>query len=481
MRNSILLVLFVGGFCYGQHNEFQTYSNGLIYDEATMNRLGAIVDSLNIRFRSCDLSHPFYSYPQGIATWVKVPNRGARNLIREGGTLEAYLERYPRSLREKELWVVKTKYNYRDQALLKYSGLPYGWGSEPSIEVEDIDINDKTSGWLLNSDGTEAFYLINVTQYELPFEYARRVQYVDCMIDTSASIFFPQAKTSYYLNETVIPNPKEARFIEWAEDYPDKPEFPDYEWLDKQGLAIDSAFQVYNEEYRVWDSLRILQLDQKINPEWKNVLKEAIEEGVTNGNPDPRLEFYATRYLSEEDVLRLMRSRIVVGSCSMDASPRYHAMNICKLAAETTQWDIFLRSHLNIMNDRFERVSDGSWAWEGRKTYLKELEMLDVDAIDLLLGTALRVENVSDNHYRGSIGRLGRALADATDKDQVEQSMLDMIDNNNLDPYNRLLVTYLFHHYASNLDDEGRSNSAMNRLEKSLAEMPSCIKAVWGK
>jgi len=68
MKRSFLLMLVVCGYCYGQNNEFQMYSNGLIYDESTMNRLGVIVDSLNIRFRSCDLSHPYYSYPQGMAT-----------------------------------------------------------------------------------------------------------------------------------------------------------------------------------------------------------------------------------------------------------------------------------------------------------------------------------------------------------------------------------------------------------------------------
>jgi len=44
----------------------------------------------------------------------------------------------------------------------------------------------------------------------------------------------------------------------------------------------------------------------------------------------------------------------------MDESPRTHARAIALLAAETNNWDILLRAHIDIMNDRFERRSDGS-------------------------------------------------------------------------------------------------------------------------
>jgi hypothetical protein len=156
-------------------------------------------------------------------------------------------------------------------------------------------------------------------------------------------------------------------------------------------------------------------------------------------------------------------------------------MEICQLAAETTQWDIFLRSHLDIMNDRFERMSDGNYAWAGRKTYLKELEELDIPAIDLLLGTSLRVANVNDNHYWGSIGRTGRALADAENKDALEQRLISMIQDTNLDPYNRLLMAYLFSNYAGSLEDESRRQASINRLEVVMAALPEYMSEVWKK
>jgi hypothetical protein len=46
---------------------------------------------------------------------------------------------------------------------------------------------------------------------ELPFEYARLIQYVDCMVDTTAEIFFPQAEAKVY--QTVTENSKAHQFI----------------------------------------------------------------------------------------------------------------------------------------------------------------------------------------------------------------------------------------------------------------------------
>lgn len=394
MKRAILIMLVACDACSGQRSEFKTYSNGLIYDKSTMRQLAVIVDSLNVRFRACDLSHPYYSLPQGMATLVVIPNDEARRLIEGGIAIDDYKKRYPESIKDDKLWITKTTYTgYQKKKYIEYSGLPYGWNDEPAIRVEHTRSVDKTSGWVVDDDRSRAFYFNNLTRTELPFEYARLIQYVDCMVDTTGYVYFPDAKSDYR-------------------------------------QQLDST---------------------------------------------------STRSLSKADRLKLLRSQKVVGYCSMDSGPRIHAMMICKLAAETAQWDIFLRSHLDIMNDRFERASDGSYAWEGRKTYLKELEELDIDAIDLLLGTSLRVENVSGNHYYGSISRVGRALSDASDKEGLERRMLRMISNENLDPYNRLLIAYVFSNYSYNFGKESLRAATKQKIDSAVSQLPPFIKEVWKK
>lgn len=112
---------------------------------------------------------------------------------------------------------------------------------------------------------------------------------------------------------------------------------------------------------------------------------------------------------------------------------------------------------------------------------MKELEALDIPAIDLLIGTCLRVENVSENHYWGAIGRVGRALADAEDKAKLEQRLLAMVQDEKLDPYNRLLFAYLFNNYAHNLDEESHAAACLKELDKAVNTLPDFVKVVWKK
>jgi hypothetical protein len=479
MKRILWLLLVVADYTYGQ-SEFKTYSNGLIYDEHTMHRLGIIVDSLNVRFRSCDLSHPYFSKMQGMGVFVELPSKKAREQVRKGITLDEFSKLFPDNVK-KRIWVVKSRYeNYEGKRIIEYASLP-GNGERHEIEVNDNASHDKAKGWIISPDGEEAVWLDGLTSIELPMNYARLVQYVDCMVDTTTEIFFPQAKGRVL--QEVSNNSKAADFLQWVESLPGKakPDYPDYEKTDK--ADIDSLITSYYKRQNEWDSLRITNLDKVMarSAYRLSVLMEATDEGIEKGNSDPRLEFYVERYVSKEKALQLKRGRRVVGFCSMDQSPRYHAMSICKLSAETAQWDIFLRSHLDVMNDRFERQSDGSYAWAGRKTYLKELEELDIHAVDLLIGTSLRVENVSENHYWGSINRVGRALSDASDKPALESRLLAMIHDDKLDIYNRLLIAYLFDHYAYNLEDEQEKEVAIKKLKSALLKAPASIQSAFEK
>lgn len=335
----VLILLMVSWFSYGQQTEFPVYGNGLIYSEASMKKLGTIVDSLNLRFRACDLTHPYYSIAQGMATQVKVRNKEALKLIESGVSLEAYKQRYPGSI-EAKIWITKSRYrDYEHKPYIEYTGLPYGWNNEPSISLKDTRQHDKTTGWIVSRDHKMAFYLHGLTQTAIPHAYARLVQYVDCMIDTTASIFLATAKGQTYPRTAA--GTKADEFVKWARDYAEEPPFPDFEKLNEQ--ESDTIYERYRKQHDTWDSLRLLHLDEQMNRNayWNNLLADAADESSTTGNSSAEFEFYVARYLSKELALQLKRSHRVIGGCSQDQSPRYHAMEICQLAAETTKWGYF--------------------------------------------------------------------------------------------------------------------------------------------
>jgi hypothetical protein len=126
------------------------------------------------------------------------------------------------------------------------------------------------------------------------------------------------------------------------------------------------------------------------------------------------------------------------------------------------------------MNDRFERASDGSYAWEKRETYLKELEELNLNIVDLMLGLTLRAENAADNHYYGTIWRMGKALTESKDKPLFEQKAVAIMKDPSLDEFNRGLVFLLYRTYIDRLEEkEGKQKR--EELRKTINSFPGFI------
>src|SRR5688572_12218802 len=142
MRLTIFLVIITARVCCAQYNEFKVHTNGLIYDETTMNRLGTIVDSLNVKFRACDLSHPYYSILQGFATFVDIRSKEVRKLMEAGMSFEEFEKKYQRNVKQKNIWITKSRNTrYDGRNYIQYEGLPAGYGSEISIEVKNKKAN----------------------------------------------------------------------------------------------------------------------------------------------------------------------------------------------------------------------------------------------------------------------------------------------------------------------------------------------------
>ncbi len=86
--------------CFGQNYEFTTYENGLIYSPRTMGQLQKIVDSLNLKFKSCDLNKIYYAKAQARAHYVHLNKGNVRQAeadLKRGISLEEFRKKYPRA------------------------------------------------------------------------------------------------------------------------------------------------------------------------------------------------------------------------------------------------------------------------------------------------------------------------------------------------------------------------------------------------
>lgn len=445
------------------------------------------MDSLNIRFRKCELNQIYYSNPQSIGHYVSLDSfriKEAKADMDARITFDEFMKKYSDAEVRKNLLLVESNYpDYQKNKITEISDF------DTVRSHHSIRINQTTTGvkkslkgtWVYDywpgskwtSTSISAFYIEqDFVSQPVPDTWARLIQYADCMVDTSTDIFYDNAEKQRSRGNRTVQRQKIDDFIQFVNSSTGFPELP----------AMKEYDEKLYEEYRIkldyWEKKRFGRTDslRKVNPRFDILLKTAVDEALKSGASWDNFEEYVARYYSKKTALELKRNRVVVGACSQDDSPRWHAFNIALLSAETINWEIFLRSHLNILNDKFDRVAESSFARDRRETYLRELEVLNIDAVDLLLGTTLRFENASRHHYFGSIDRVGRALAESEQKDLVEKKLLDMITDCNLDTYNRLLAYYTFTHYNHHLTDPEKKAINKQKLIDAIHTLPYCVK-----
>lgn len=489
MKHIVTIFLFLyGTSCSSQSTEFGKSNNGLIYADTTVKQLQFIVDSLNLKFKVCELNKTYVSKFQAKAHFISFDSgeiKEAKRDIESNISFDDFIKKYNLAKVEKELLIVKFKYkNYEEKEIVEFSNIELGnrfahqFTFDTNLKSYDGPLKGK---WIYQYEGKtnytkesiDAFYFIEeFSQKPIPEMYARMIQYADCMVDTSTQVFYEKAYSREARYRKEEPSKSKA-FLSYIHKSTHRPEYA----IGYVGENNEEEYLAYWEKYQVWDSLRLLLVDSLRTKDEKfdALLKEAVNDAITQGGTDNEFEEYVGLYYSRETALELKRNRIVVGSCSQDRSPRVHALNIAKLSAETINWEIFLRSHLDIMNDMFARNSDGNYAWGQRKTYIKELEVLDINVLDLLLGISLRIENPSKNHYYGDIRRLGRALSETNQSTEIEAKMLQMIADNQLDELNRVLMYYLFINYNYNLDNVEKQTVNKEKLLAAIGTWPEYL------
>ncbi|MGA2299010.1 MAG: hypothetical protein ABSG15_15805, partial [FCB group bacterium] len=489
MRKLILAFILFNLLNILNAQEFILHENGLIYNKKTMDRLKLIVDSLNLKNLNCVLTKAFYSEQQAKAHFIEIEGNKASEAKKDFDNNISFNDfeiKYPSAFIDHNLLVTRSKDEiYQKVEEVIFSTLPLGqeYGYNISINNDLSYLVKELKGkWVYeyykeaeySSESIKALYFLEEFHSQIiPKNYSEQIQYSDCIIDTNSQIYTDSAITrAEYIKE--ITKTKDSTkmdlFMSYLFKKTNKPD-EDYDVNDS------AASNKYYEDYNKWDSLKIGLIKKNFinNEEFWNLLNNALNEAIINGNSDDIFEEIVGEFISKEKSLELKRNRIVIGHCSMDDTPRDHAIRIALLSAETANWGVFIKSHLNIMNDRFERLSDGSYAWGKRQTYIKELEELNINVDALLIGSLFRIINPSKNHYFGTISRIGRALAEYSNKDALEDELINIIEDNKLDDFNRLIFYFVFKNYNYFIQDSSRKKINEIKFKKAINTLPEYL------
>lgn len=463
---------------FAQSGEFKTFENGLIYNPITMQKLTKIVDSLQLKYRFCEVGRTYRARYQAVGTYLKVSENSekAETDIAAGIDLEVFLQKYPKTELERNLLLI-TEFNNQaeNDSVSKIRSIPIQGEFDHQIPLNNTEIIGYYAiplvrHWVAQRTELgelEAFYISKPFESKPMTErYGRIAQFVECMVDTTTQVLLAGATREFELDDN--DKTKVGAFLKLVNTFDGKPAYEAYK------LPSGSFdYEKYDLDYKKWDSLRLSYLDEKLSQTdtFKLALTAAVKEAVANGLPNSQLEFYAGRYQNKAAELQLKRKRAVLGAGSMDAGARIHTRSIAVLAAETANWEVFLRAHLDILNDRLDHLSDqNSYALNTRETYIKELENLGIDVPNLMLGICLRIENPSQNHYYGDVGRVGRALAETGQTEAVEKLLFEAIADAELDDYNRLLAYHLFLSYNLSLKNPAQMTANELRLKRVCKE-----------
>ena len=77
--------------------EFETYTNGLIYSESTMQKLERIVDSLNLKYKTCELNKVFYTKSQAVGHRIILDSHNvkqAKEDLDKNISFDAFIAKY---------------------------------------------------------------------------------------------------------------------------------------------------------------------------------------------------------------------------------------------------------------------------------------------------------------------------------------------------------------------------------------------------
>jgi len=341
MKQIFIFLFSVFSVSCSAQNEFSPKNNELIYSDHTIKQLKFIVDSLNLKFKTCDLDKVYRAKAQVKGNYIFLSGtraKEAKNDIEKNISFDDFIRKYPAATVNKDLLIVKFKYkDYNNADVLAFNSVELNNKYNYNITFRDNFANyEKPSkySWVLNHQSAtqynEAsisafFFTGNFKENVLPLNYAKLLQYSECMIDTATQIFYQKAvKTGVRFS---IDNNKK---IEEVENYiAQKTLRPTYDRSEND--------EVFYKKMSEWRTIRGIKIDSlyKKDSYFISLFKEAVKEVIEKGGGNDDFEELVGLYYAKKTALELKRNRIVVGGCSMDDSPRIHAMNIAKLSAET--------------------------------------------------------------------------------------------------------------------------------------------------
>lgn len=392
---------------------------------------------------------------------------------------EAFMKKYKDATSTKDL--LTTMSNEKDetgQDVVVFEGQDLFSGTSANLNVKGATSNyvcTHTGKWLYELTGYndtewdfQAMYILDdFKQICIPDRYTSMIQYADHIIDTTTQVIIRDRK-KYDPKSIQDSTTKFIAFMKYYDCITSRP-IPDVYFASSRGMKF------YSEDLEEWDRTRNAIADsvRKEDPNFDRLLNAAVLNALRH-NKYTNLEFEdcVEKYVSKKIALEFKRHRKPLGFCGNDnLGNNQHVLQIARLAAATTNWPVFVRSHFTLMNNKFfaSRYMDSI---EQQRTGFIALDVLGLRVYDLYLGTYLKTSCQNPNRYSSNNKVIGNIISRHLDKTYIESNLLQLISDNQLDDYNRLLGYQLFKEYNNSIPDKPYRLVNEQRLNTAVTTLP---------
>lgn len=468
----ILLALLISGTIFCQNS---------IISESDIPKLDSIIINLEKSYNHSETPN-FHSLPQTSASYFEIIIKNPKNFLSElkkSENLKQLQNKFKGLQVDNDLLVIKNIYSdYKNEKKLEIKSFEIANNQNHSIELSFNDSLNQNNLKHFHSSYTNkrdsittirGFYLNNEFQsINLPKRISDWINYTDIIVRPETSIFYDSDNKSngfgayqrtiidslvnyYELKTNKPPYKKEQDFITRRREL--------NKWQSKKEKFADSLYTN----------------DQNFKKLLIDALDYAEENKVSNGD----LEDFTAQLISKKRALKLMRQNRQVGTCSFDNGPIIQQKRIASLASKTKNWDVFIKSLLNVMNDNVSRNANNNIASNFRKTYIEELAKLDLDIDKILLGSNVRIEDATRNHYFSDGSKIAKAYANLnSDKQEYfENKTFEIIKDEEIDAFNKLHFYNTLKNYQYFIKDSLKKTELEKDIQNLVPLLPIELKS----
>ena len=436
------------------------------------------VDSLNQEYENL-IKQEYLSIQQTNADYVRIITKEPESFIADlnaGLSPNQILKKYDNSVVDRNVLITKTKYtNYKKENSIQFQSYEIGSNKEHSVKIQfdeilynKLELKGKYffDSYRSKREGTtriDAFYILS------DFERTKMNREIASYIDYS-DLIIGDEKIFMYTEKAEIPdsvfNPIDSllAFFNIQTRKPIK--------------YKDEPYSVFKERLNKWDTIK-QDLSDSIfikNRHYRNLIIQAKEFAFKVHFSNSFLEHLVDRYISKEESLNLMRLSPMRGKQSFDSSPINQQLRLCKTSAELSNWSVFIKSLINIMNDNMSRSIDNSLVRASRKTYFSEIEKLPIHLPKLLIGMSLKSSNINENHYWGSGDRIGKSIANSQNSNLLVDAFVDVMRKDEIDQFNKLHFYNILKNAEYFSKDEQLKEKIKAELELNIDQFDSQIR-----